>query len=1090
MLSGSRDALRTEFGLYHYVVTDDEGHTKIVKNAVEADDWLVGSGPGDEPPIYIVPPSTYIAGMQTRDFGPRMSSSADVAVETRKFNCRLIGDEENVDSDLHWKTLLLGGTLNNENYKNIFESATFNDHSYDYVRPLNITRAKELARDVDTITSYQNFLHYEIAYNYNYHLPEYENAIKETNNLILPNVYMLQMTANSTDLIKEYPKYIRDFVTLDKYAPTGDGPIPGLKSLFNDASTEEPPPHYKAERDIYSAPGELRYFDQTKRFRDYLGKDYTSASFSAETENIIKQASSTLYYDSDFTGTWFKHVNDEVHRMPMSAYVKFPTEGAFSSTSSLYYSDIIKDNNIQEDLLYFLKNNFGAANENLNFVQETHMLQGGYKNEDDDTVLVYETKLSNDKRASIDFLAALGGIYDSTGFSKESDGIFMGPRSLNTITTENADSRFSFYKRMKTAQAIEDTINKMNNIVTATDGQYDVRRILDTLENNKGPAETIAYRLKKTGGSFLDSDRRLTTIQNMYFMNDNDLRTEGADMIYHDTQIKLNEEYTYTLYAYVVLPGYQYKYDNLRISRQIGVVTVRDTTGSFAPTTADRDICIEFYDPSTDNAASQLLMEETNLLGSEKIIIESDQNLDAFRYAYLIEELTLRDIFPSLDASISYDTFRESTGGLDFESLLADSVGAEPALDNVITALTTLGATGDTQIKQFYADNIPHIYDPSLVHSEGTDADVYSGAFEWHQVTARNKWRDDMTDIGKRIELALYRAWAKKTGTYVYVTSGTEVQVALTEPVNNKFATNAQIKSAYKYLADYNFTIAPSVRIVELPVATKTIRIMDHPPVAPDVTPYQRKDDSQIIGFYVRTESFRVPTDPTNTTTMSSFGIYPTPINNDERTKSQIYKTSNNMIAGEQIAKRSVSRPSMLEVYRIDKKPKSISDFDNNLVFTKDLSIENMQQQKHTSCFYEEKIRTNKKYYYLFRFLNANGDSGYLSPIQVAELINDGGYKYTKFDVIYESELQEEDSRQDSTQFKKLLQITPAIDHLKLNDANVDYSMPAISQKDQLKGMVGNAKDLIWGKTFKFRITSKKTGKKIDLNIKYNLRDT
>ena len=223
---------------------------------------------------------------------------------------------------------------------------------------------------------------------------------------------------------------------------------------------------------------------------------------------------------------------------------------------------------------------------------------------------------------------------------------------------------------------------------------------------------------------------------------------------------------------------------------------------------------------------------------------------------------------------------------------------------------------------------------------------------------------------------------------------------------------------------------------------------------------------------------------------MSSFGIYPTPINNDERTKSQIYKTSNNMIAGEQIAKRSVSRPSMLEVYRIDKKPKSISDFDNNLVFTKDLSIENMQQQKHTSCFYEEKIRTNKKYYYLFRFLNANGDSGYLSPIQVAELINDGGYKYTKFDVIYESELQEEDSRQDSTQFKKLLQITPAIDHLKLNDANVDYSMPAISQKDQLKGMVGNAKDLIWGKTFKFRITSKKTGKKIDLNIKYNLRDT
>ena len=117
MLSGSRDALRTEFGLYHYVVTDDEGHTKIVKNNVEADDWLVGGGPSDEPPIYTVPPSAYIAGMQTRDYGPRMSSSADVAVETRKFNCRLIGEEENIESDLHWKTLLLGGTLENKKEK-------------------------------------------------------------------------------------------------------------------------------------------------------------------------------------------------------------------------------------------------------------------------------------------------------------------------------------------------------------------------------------------------------------------------------------------------------------------------------------------------------------------------------------------------------------------------------------------------------------------------------------------------------------------------------------------------------------------------------------------------------------------------------------------------------------------------------------------------------------------------------------------------------------------------------------------------------------------------------------------------------------
>jgi len=74
--------------------------------------------------------------------------------------------------------------------------------------------------------------------------------------------------------------------------------------------------------------------------------------------------------------------------------------------------------------------------------------------------------------------------------------------------------------------------------------------------------------------------------------------------------------------------------------------------------------------------------------------------------------------------------------------------------------------------------------------------------------------------------------------------------------------------------------------------------------------------------------------------------------------------------------------------------------------------------------------------------------------------------------------------------FKKLLQITPDVKHMIINDADVDYTQPAATQIDKLNGMIGSEGDMVWGKTFKFRITSKKTGKKIDLNIKYNLRDS
>ena len=162
---------------------------------------------------------------------------------------------------------------------------------------------------------------------------------------------------------------------------------------------------------------------------------------------------------------------------------------------------------------------------------------------------------------------------------------------------------------------------------------------------------------------------------------------------------------------------------------------------------------------------------------------------------------------------------------------------------------------------------------------------------------------------------------------------------------------------------------------------------------------------------------------------------------------------------------------------------------ENNLVFTKDLTMKENPKYKHTNCFYEEKVQTNKKYYYLFRFLNEQRCTGYLAPIQVAELIDDGGYKYSNFDVIFESELFEESKQQHSIPFKKVMEIVPSAHHVMISDKDIDYTSPAADAMSQISEQIGNAEDLIWGKTFKFRLTSKKTGRKIDFNIKYNLRD-
>jgi hypothetical protein len=55
--------------------------------------------------------------------------------------------------------------------------------------------------------------------------------------------------------------------------------------------------------------------------------------------------------------------------------------------------------------------------------------------------------------------------------------------------------------------------------------------------------------------------------------------------------------------------------------------------------------------------------------------------------------------------------------------------------------------------------------------------------------------------------------------------------------------------------------------------------------------------------------------------------------------------------------------------------------------------------------------------------------------------------------------------------------------HTLPDTTSVDYEDTAESQLGNL--VLGQAADLIWDRKFKIRLTSKKTGRKVDLNITY-----
>jgi len=325
----------------------------------------------------------------------------------------------------------------------------------------------------------------------------------------------------------------------------------------------------------------------------------------------------------------------------------------------------------------------------------------------------------------------------------------------------------------------------------------------------------------------------------------------------------------------------------------------------------------------------------------------------------------------------------------------------------------------------------------------------------------------------------------EETGIYVleFESSGTTIeQLFETEEDNaflaaNPFATNAQIQvdtssGDSKYLFDFNVTFSPSLKIIEIPLFAKSLIVKDHPGTSIDIVPYQVLDNSQKIGFHLIKEAYAKRKIPT--TLSPAAGLV-----------ASQYGMANDLIPSDYITANARTRLSKVDVYRINTRPNSYADFRGNLLKSISMIDDDGFEKSRVIC--ENTVRTNQKYYYIFQFFTQGGMPGTLSEIYEVELVDDGGYKYAIFETIHESDLDLTTFNRTSIEFKKIFQILPNSKHIRLITDDADFGENSYTQLENVNIGDPELEDPIWGKTFKIRLTSKKTGKKIDLNITYNL---
>ena len=257
------------------------------------------------------------------------------------------------------------------------------------------------------------------------------------------------------------------------------------------------------------------------------------------------------------------------------------------------------------------------------------------------------------------------------------------------------------------------------------------------------------------------------------------------------------------------------------------------------------------------------------------------------------------------------------------------------------------------------------------------------------------------------------------------------------------------------------------VPLLEVKLFTEHGIILDGPPVAPQVSFVPFKDVDNRIAIKLKSQN-------------TEYYAKPEPITKADETEIQNMIDSRGTDKQGRLLYKTDDYLSRFEIYRMDERPKSYRDFAPHLRKRVDL------QDKYSSFTHHDKIEANKKYYYTFRSFDAHGHYSNPSPVYEFILNNDGGFLFPEIRII---DFETSDHFQLSTTMQKYIQIKPSSQNIILNPELIKDKNSArdldCEEDASIPPPLGIASNGVWGKNFKLRITSKTSGKKVDINFNF-----
>lgn len=168
------------------------------------------------------------------------------------------------------------------------------------------------------------------------------------------------------------------------------------------------------------------------------------------------------------------------------------------------------------------------------------------------------------------------------------------------------------------------------------------------------------------------------------------------------------------------------------------------------------------------------------------------------------------------------------------------------------------------------------------------------------------------------------------------------------------------------------------------------------------------------------------------------------------------------------------------QLFRIDTKPTSYGDFENGMIL--------INPRFGIPGDLLDDIIPNRTYYYCARAVDIRGNISNPTHIFEIEMVDNGGQIFLRQDIFMFEQPQETFSKSG----RRFIYIEPSTQQVVFEqsvdengdlDPNIGIANVNVAPNDTILG--GDLEDKVWNNSYKIRVTSTKTGRKLDLNVTF-----